>query len=412
LSADRPRPTQAVILAGGRGSRLAPITDTIPKAMVPFHGKPFLEWILDMLREQGFEKVLLLLGYKAEVITEHFGDGSKVGLQVEYATTDPDDLTASRVRRADDKLDETFLLLYCDNYWPMRFDDMWQTYVASGRPAQITVYTNRDGYTRDSVIVEDDGRVAVFDRKRETPNLSGVEISYAILDRATVLDLLPPREAFPEGDVLFEEAVYTPLAERGQLNAYVSGHRYYSVGGHERLPLTDAFFARTPTVIVDRDGTLNERPPRAQYVTRPEDFVWLPGALEALRTLRETGHRVIVVSNQAGINRGALTEADLEAIHASMRRDVEAAGGWIDAIYHCPHDWDEGCDCRKPRPGMLYQAQRDFHLDLTRTLFIGDDDRDGQAAQAAGSPFEQVTDDRSLLDVVKAMTAGQLTSTH
>jgi D-glycero-D-manno-heptose 1,7-bisphosphate phosphatase len=212
--------------------------------------------------------------------------------------------------------------------------------------------------------------------------------------------------------VLFEEAVYTPLAERGQLNAYVSGHRYYSVGGHERLPLTDAFFARTPTVIVDRDGTLNERPPRAQYVTRPEDFVWLPGALEALRTLRETGHRVIVVSNQAGINRGALTEADLEAIHASMRRDVEAAGGWIDAIYHCPHDWDEGCECRKPRPGMLHQAQRDFHLDLTRTLFIGDDDRDGQAAQAAGSPFEQVTDDRSLLDVVKAMTAGQLTSTH
>ncbi len=411
MSGERRRPTQAVILAGGRGSRLAPITDTIPKAMVPFHGKPFLEWILDMLREQGFEKVLLLLGYKAEVIQEHFGDGTGFGLRVEYDVTDADDLTASRVRRADDKLDETFLLLYCDNYWPMRFDEMWAAYLASGRPAQITVYSNRDGYTRDSVIVEDDGRVSVFDRKRTTPNLSGVEISYAILDRATVLELLPPREAFPEGDHLFED-IYTPLAARGDLNAYVSDHRYYSVGGHERLPLTDAFFARTPTVILDRDGTLNERPPRAQYVTRPEDFVWLPGALEALRRLRETGHRVIVVSNQAGINRGALTAEDLEAIHASMRRDVEAAGGRIDAIYHCPHDWDEGCECRKPRPGMLFQAQRDFHLDLTRTPYVGDDDRDGEAAEAAGCPFEQVTDDHSLLDIVMAMTAAPLNTTN
>jgi D-glycero-D-manno-heptose 1,7-bisphosphate phosphatase len=405
------RPKQAVILAGGRGSRLAPITDTIPKAMVPFHGKPFLEWILDMLREQGFEKVLLLLGYKAEVITEHFGDGSRVGLEIQYETTDPDDLTASRVRRADHLLDETFLLLYCDNYWPMRFDEMWASYVASGRPAQITVYENRDGYTRDSVIVEPDGRVSVFDRKRTTPNLSGVEISYAILDREAVLELLPPREAFPEGDMLFED-IYATLAERGQLHAFVSGHRYYSVGGHERLPLTDAFFARVPTVILDRDGTLNARPPRAQYVTRPEEFHWLPGALDALRLLHQTGRRVILVSNQAGINRGALTEDDLERIHASMRRDVEAAGGRIDAIYHCPHDWDEGCECRKPRPGMLHQAQRDFHLDLTRTPFIGDDDRDGEAARAAGCPFEQVTDDHSLLDIVSAMTADTLNPTH
>ena len=412
MSGARKRPTQAVILAGGRGTRLAPITDTIPKAMVPFHGKPFLEWILDMLREQGFEQVVLLLGYKAGVIREHFGDGSRVGLDVRYEVTDPDDLTASRVRRADHLLDETFLLLYCDNYWPMRFEDMWASYEASGRPAQITVYTNKDGYTRDSVIVEDDGRVAVFDRKRTTPNLAGVEISYAILDRDTVLELLPPREAFPEGDLLFEEAVYTPLAARGDLNAYVSDHRYYSVGGHERLPLTDAFFARTPTVIVDRDGTLNERPPRAQYVTTPDEFVWLPGALDALRLLRESGHRVIVVSNQAGINRGALGAEDLEAIHASMRRDVEDAGGEIAAIYHCPHDWDEECECRKPRPGMLFEAQRDFHLDLTRTPFIGDDDRDGEAARAAGCPFEQVTDDRSLLDVVSAMTATRLNTTH
>ena len=70
-----------------------------------------------------------------------------------------------------------------------------------------------------------------------------------------------------------------------------------------------------------------------------------------------------------------------------MRAEAAAAGGRIDAIYHCPHDWDEGCACRKPRPGMLFQAQRDHHLDLTRTFFVGDDERDGQAAAAAGAPF-------------------------
>ena len=402
------RPVQAVILAGGRGTRLAPITDTIPKAMVPFHGKPFMQHTIEMLREQGFERVLLLLGYKAEVIQEHFGDGRGLGIEIQYSVTEPDDLTASRVRVAERLLEERFLLLYCDNYWPMRFEAMWASYLASGRPAQITVYTNKDGYTRDSVIVDPDGRVAVFDRGRTTPGLAGVEISYAILERDTVLELLPAREALPEGDMLFEDAVYTPLAERGMLHAFVSDHRYYSVGGHARLPLTDAFFARVPTVIVDRDGTLNERPPPATYVTRPEDLRWLPGALEGLAVLREAGRRVVVVTNQAGIGRGAMTEDDLAAVNARLLADAEAAGGRIEAIYHCPHDWDEGCECRKPRPGMLFQAQRDFHLDLTRTPFVGDDERDGQAADAAGCPFVMVSESHGMLDAARALTSNPI----
>jgi histidinol-phosphate phosphatase family protein len=109
------------------------------------------------------------------------------------------------------------------------------------------------------------------------------------------------------------------------------------------------------------------------------------------------------VSNQAGINRGALTEAQLEEIHARMLVDAEAAGGRIEAVYHCPHDWDEGCDCRKPAPGMLFQAQRELDLDLTRTPFIGDDERDGQAADAAGCPSIQVHEGFTLLDAVREL---------
>jgi D-glycero-D-manno-heptose 1,7-bisphosphate phosphatase len=180
------------------------------------------------------------------------------------------------------------------------------------------------------------------------------------------------------------------------------------VGGHDRLPLTEEFLARKPAVILDRDGVLNERPPRAEYVRRPEDFRWLPGAREALRLYAEAGWRVIVVSNQAGIERGMMTEADLAAVHERMCREAAEAGGRIEKIYHCPHHWDTGCECRKPRPGMLYRAQRDFHLDLTRTTFIGDDERDVQTADAAGSPSALVTGEVSLLDLTRGLLAGEL----
>lgn len=392
------RPTQAVILAGGRGTRLRPITDTVPKAMVPFEGKPFLEHILAMLRDQGFRSVLLLLGYLPDRFIEHFGDGSRLGLHVDYDITDPDDQTSYRVRTARPKLDEGFLLMYCDNYWPMRMNDMWTTYIASGAPAQVTVYANHDGYSRSNIIMDDAGMIHVFDRSRSTPGLSGLEIGYAILPR-TIVDLLR------DDDAVFEQLVYPKLASAGLLGGYLTEHRYYSVGGHERMGLTQTFFRRTPTVILDRDGVLNERPARAHYVRHPEEFHWLPGAQEGLRILHESGFRVIVVSNQAGISRGAMTETDFERVTERMRVDAETAGGRIDAVYHCPHGWDEGCSCRKPRPGMLFQAQHDHQLDLTRTWFIGDDERDGEAARTAGCPFGLVDVQASLLDHVRALVS-------
>jgi D-glycero-D-manno-heptose 1,7-bisphosphate phosphatase len=102
-----------------------------------------------------------------------------------------------------------------------------------------------------------------------------------------------------------------------------------------------------------------------------------------------------------------MTEADLAAVEMRMREDVTAAGGRIESFLYCRHGWDEGCECRKPRPGMLYQAQRQFDLDLTRTPFIGDDERDGQAAEAAGCPFLLVTDDHPLSDLASELLSGR-----
>jgi histidinol-phosphate phosphatase family protein len=396
------RPTQAVILAGGRGSRLRPITDTVPKGLVPFHGKPFNGYIVDMLREQGFESVLFLLGYLADSYIDHFGDGSEYGIRIEYDVTDAEDLTAYRVQHAQDRIEDSFLLLYCDNYWPMDFDRMWQTRLQHGCSCQVTVYSNDDGYSRDSVIVDGDSRVSVFDRTRTTPGLKGVEISYAILSKDVVLPLLPKDQE------LFEQAVYPTLASQGQLGAYWTRHRYYSVGSHERLPLTDEFLARQPTVILDRDGVLNRRPPRAEYVRRPDEFHWLPGSLDALRLFREAGWRVVVVSNQAGVARGVMTMSDLEEVNGAMRSEAVEAGGHIEQVYVCPHGWDDGCDCRKPKPGMLFAAQRDFQLDLTRTYFVGDDERDAQAADAASAKSILVDGEFDLLHHAQLLISGEM----
>jgi len=394
------RPDQAVILAGGRGTRLLPLTATRPKPMVEFHGRPFLEYLIDQLREQGFTRILLLLGYLPEVIRDHFGDGSRFGVSIEYSVTEVDDDTGTRLRAAKDRIDPLFLFLYCDNYVPFSFADMWTVWRHENPSALVTVYANEDDYTKSNLIVGGDGRIVVYDKTRKHPGLKGVDIGYMLAKRQ-ILELLPA------GNVSFESTVYPQLVESGELHAYVISHRYYSVGDHRRLPLTDEFLRRRPTVLLDRDGVLNEKMPRGEYVRNWQEWTWRPHALEAVRLLTEHGFRLIVITNQAGIARKAMSEADLEAVHAHMLSDVKAAGGQIDAIYHCPHGWDDGCSCRKPAPGMLYAAQRDFQLDLTRCLYIGDDERDLRAATAASCPFQYVTPDRSLLDIARSLTANR-----
>lgn len=385
---------------------MRPLTDDRPKPMIEFAGRPFLAYMVEMLAQQGFDRILMLLGYLPDVIQDYFGDGRQLGVQIDYSVSDVDDLTARRLQLAADRLDPMFMLLYCDNYWPIDRERHWERFQHIGAPAMVTVYANHDGYSRSNVRVSEDGLLRVFDRSRTSPNLQGVEISYAFLPKR-LLELLPP-----DGDELVEQALYPRLAAEGQLGAFVSEHRYYSVGSMHRLPLTEAFLARRPTVVLDRDGVLNERPPRAQYVRTPAEFRWLDGSREALALLRTAGYRVVVVSNQAGINRGAMTAADVERVHERMRREAEEAGGAIDAVYYCPHDWDEGCACRKPKPGMLFQAQHDLHLDLSRTPYIGDDERDGQAADAAAMPYLAVDDEHSLLDRVRRFLNSSIQPVH
>ena len=339
------RPKQAVILAGGRGTRLRPITNSRPKPMVSILGRPFLEYQVEQLREQGFERVLLLLGYLPHVVSQYFGDGGRWGVKIEYSVTGADDLTSSRVENARHLIDPCFLLLYCDNYWPMQMDRMWQRFQAAAKPAMITVYSNKDHYSRGSVILDVEGHVQVYDRLRTTSGLEGVEISYAILTDLA-LELLPQQDTRlrRQSTRRWQGRDVCGLCQRPSLLRCWFAQPSAENGGVS---------APEPAIILDRDGVLNRKPAARPACKNRSGWRWLPGALEALRLLRQARYRVIVASNQAGINRGAMTLSDLNSIHALMRAEAEAAGGGIDTVFFCPHDWNEGCACRKPKPGLL-----------------------------------------------------------
>jgi D-glycero-D-manno-heptose 1,7-bisphosphate phosphatase len=139
-----------------------------------------------------------------------------------------------------------------------------------------------------------------------------------------------------------------------------------------------------PALFLDRDGVIIENNPN--YVRSVAETHFIPGALEALARfhLARPEWRVIIATNQAGVGRGLIASATVEAIHALVREQVRAAGGRIDGIYLCPHRSDENCACRKPSPGMLLQAARDWGLDLARSVMVGDAVTDVQAALAAG----------------------------
>jgi D-glycero-D-manno-heptose 1,7-bisphosphate phosphatase len=126
----------------------------------------------------------------------------------------------------------------------------------------------------------------------------------------------------------------------------------------------------TGAIFLDRDGVINEN--KADHVKSWEDFEFIPGALDSIRDLTETGLPIFVITNQAVVNRGILTTDGLNDIHTRMNEAILKAGGLITHVYHCPHDNHEDCDCRKPKPGMLLKAAQEYGIDLTQSYLVGD----------------------------------------
>ncbi len=140
-----------------------------------------------------------------------------------------------------------------------------------------------------------------------------------------------------------------------------------------------------PALFIDRDGTINRDCP---YCHDPSDLHVYQDAVDLIREYRSKGYLVIVISNQSGIGRGYFTVSELDAFNDALMKKVKELGGDIDHIYYCPHRPDEGCSCRKPEPGMILQAVRDYHIDLSRSVVVGDrEDIDGDLARRLGLKF-------------------------
>lgn len=139
------------------------------------------------------------------------------------------------------------------------------------------------------------------------------------------------------------------------------------------------------TVFLDRDGVINRNPPNMGYVRNWTEFSFIPNARSAIQKLTQSGYRLFVITNQSGVGRGLYSEEDVRDIHSRMTAQIAEAGGRIDAVYYCPHRPDAGCECRKPKPGMLQRAAQEHNIDLSRAYFIGDVLTDIQAGKRAGT---------------------------
>lgn len=223
---------QAVILAGGRGERLRPLTDHLPKPMAPINGTPFLDYLLQSVLDAGITNILLLLGYKADKVLERYGKGIGKGIKIEFSVGSADDLTGRRLLNAYDLLEDKFLLMYGDNYWPIATDRMQGLYASKEAKVMTTVFRNQYGTGEygysNNVEVSPDALVKRYDKQRLSQGLNGVDIGYFLVDKTC----LNPHE---KRNVSFEEDVLPGFIDRQQLVAYVTDTQYYYITNAQSL---------------------------------------------------------------------------------------------------------------------------------------------------------------------------------
>ena len=225
------------ILAGGLATRLHPITKEIPKSLVDVAGKPFVVRQLDYLQRQGITRVVLCLGYLGEQVEAVVGDGSAFGLEVRYSWDGPSLLgTGGALRQASPLLGEQFFVFYGDSYLPIDFRAVEQDFLASGKPALMTVLKNGDQWDKSNVLFRG-GCIAEYNKRMPRPEMAHIDYGLGVLS-ASVLENAP-------ADVPFDLAdIYHELSVRGLLAGYEVFERFYEIGSHQGLDETIEYFKR------------------------------------------------------------------------------------------------------------------------------------------------------------------------
>lgn len=377
----RQKASQAVILVGGKGTRLGSLTADMPKPMMDIGGVPFIHTVIEQVARHGFMDIVLLCGHLADRIYSAF-DGMMIRNARVRCVVEPKSMgTGGALLQAADLLDKEFLLLNGDSLFDFNLLDL------------ITVATEKDWLGKVALLpLPDTGRYGTVTLSGEritafaekSGNSPGLINGGVYMLRRKVLDFIKQTPCSLEQEIL------PRLVERGQLYGRVYDGYFIDIGIPEdlRRAQVELSHRRRPTVFFDRDGVLNHD---HGYTHCIEQFQWMPGAIEAIKLFNDRGWLVIVVTNQAGIARGYYDDSSVEQLHAWMQAQLRAQGAHVDAFYYCPHHLEGAvsslavqCQCRKPSPAMLLVAMAEWPIDQSRAYLIGDKLTDMEAAERAG----------------------------
>ncbi len=309
-------------------------------------------------------------------------------------------------------LDSDFLLLNADAVFDVDFNRMVEFHRAKGAAATLFTHPNSHPYDSGLIVADDNGSVLQWLTKEDPRpeyydncvNAGLHVISLSVLAGSGIDSDMIGREV--NGKVYkvdLDRMLLKPLCGTGKMFSYQSPEYVKDMGTPERFEAVSRDFRngvvsaknlsnKQKAIFLDRDGTINKY---VGFLRNIDEFELLPGVAEAIRSINSSGYLCIVVTNQPVIARGEVTVSELNEIHKKMATLLGKEGAYIDALYYCPHHPHKGyegeipelkieCDCRKPKPGMLLQAAKDYNIDLSQSWMIGDGENDVKAGKAAG----------------------------
>jgi len=410
---------KVVIMAGGKGTRIASVKSDVPKPMIPICGKPILEWQIENLKACGLTDITLVVGYLGNIIQEYFGDGSKFGVSISYFIEDLPLGTAGALFKMPE-LTEVFLLMCGDVILDADLNRFMEFHEKNNAWASLMAHPNGHPYDSSLLVTEilppqvpsgnpvNTHRVIQWMNKEDERLYyknrvnAGIEIISPELLKETKKNFVTRHPETPD-KIDLDRDVLKPNIKSGRIYAYDTPEYIKDMGTPDRFyeveediksgkVKTRNLKNKQKAVFLDRDGTINKY---VGFLTKPEQFELIPGVAEAIKKINKAGFLAIIVTNQPVIARGDCTWEELQLIHDKMETELGKEGAFVDAIYICPHHKDKGfegerleykyeCDCRKPAPGLLLQAARDFNIDLSKSFMIGDSERDKDAGKAAG----------------------------
>ena len=383
---------EAIVLAGGRGTRLQPLVNDRPKPMAEINGRPFLAWLLDDLITKGITRIILSVGYRHEMIRNWFGERYR-GCELCYAVEETPLGTGGGLRKALELArSEVVFVVNGDTWFPVPFD--LPTALFNSREADMVIVLRRndDASRYGTIHADTDGRITSFTEKN---NLTGpARINggvYLLKSNIFSWEELPRVFSLETG--FLEKAT-----ARKKIFGVVSDAPFIDIGLPETyLKASLMLPQKRKALFLDRDGTVNIE---KNYVVRIEDFEFREGIFELTREYFAKGYLVFVITNQAGIARGFYTPGEVEKLHLWMSEQFRKNGIELTAVYYCPHhpDFTGPCDCRKPAPGMILAAIREYGVEAQSSALYGDKVSDVEAGIRAGIGANYLVGEKGIIN--------------